>query len=138
MTTLSWHKSHELKTDTPIKLCVKCGISDHHLGCKPFLEAECKPSGYFFQGHYKTGQPNTPMHLMDREVRPSPNASTIQKLAKFYTEDWCTCGDNSFSVGYSLARYSYSGLFCIRCDTENVTSREHCHCAACGGICQTG
>ena len=135
MTTLVWHNSHELNPPSPVKLCLKCVISDHHIDYEKYIEAECKPSGYFFKGR---NEPNKPLHLMGKVILPRPDFTTVQHLAKFYTQAWCGCGNTNFSLGYSLARYQWSGLFCIACDTENVTGKEHCHCGACGGICQVG
>lgn len=129
-----WHSTHTIKKQEHLPdHCTRCGLwldigehSDNTREGYNYNEIAlepCRGARYFGRGGHPLFIPyDLPPKL---------------KMPKFWKGIWCNCRV-SISIGYDLARWRYTGLFCHACDSEYITSKEHCHCAVCGGVCQVG
>ena len=131
--TIKWHASHnvEVSDGGRSEKCIRCGFYGMAAPFKGHAEEKCQgPSPLLGRtGKRVFIEPDQMGYFMERR--------NIVSKSKFWKKEWCQC-EVPISVGYSLARYEFVGISCIACDRPGFAGYQHCHCATCGAICQTG
>lgn len=132
MDAIKWHKTHnvEVRDGGRQEKCIRCGLYGMTTPFPGIAEEECPGPSPLLGRDGKRVWINP--EYMDEFMRLRNVV-----IKKFWTKRWCQC-DEAISIGYQLARYQYNGLSCMACDRPGFAGFQHCHCARCGAICQTG